>query len=271
MSALFTAERRDEVLKNLQTFLQADDQIAGAVLVGSGVRGFQDNYSGIDLLVAVKNGTIFPSVYAKWKDRLLTLFPIVYHFESVNDPETGICSLMFDNYLEVNLNFMPLRCLVAARKPWCVLFDQTELQEVEPTLQNSYRETIVEAPTRAYLDLMSMIWQPVIKCVTALNRDETWRALHMLERVRNQTIELAAMNYDVDTRNYTEVDKLPEMLLVALRHTLPTSISNVAIRRALNTTVTIFFQQAEKLEETIEPRLAQDLKQRILPYIEAYS
>jgi hypothetical protein len=118
---------------------------------------------------------------------------------------------------------------------------------------------------------MTTIWQPIIKCVAALNRGETWRSLHMLDQIRTQTIELAAMNYKVDTANFAEVDQLPEMLLIRMRHTLPTGTSDVAIRRALRMTIVLFFQQAELLEESLDLSLAADLKQYISPYIEAYA
>ena len=85
MTSLFTAERRADVLDNLKTFFQADEQIAGLVLVGSGAKPEQDSYSGIDLLVVVKNGAVFLSTYRKWRERLLTLFNVAYHLSAKHE------------------------------------------------------------------------------------------------------------------------------------------------------------------------------------------
>jgi hypothetical protein len=93
----------------------------------------------------------------------------------------------------------------------------------------------------------------------------------MLDLIRQQTVQLAAMNYNVDTRNYSEVDQLPEMLLIKLRHTLPTGVDPVAIRRALHATTDLFFQQATLLEKRIDLKLADELRTKMWPYIEAYS
>jgi len=272
VTELFAVERRAEVLTSLVTFLRVDEQIAGLVQVGSGAKeGVQDQYGGIDLLVVIKNGAVFPSVYRKWRERIVTLFPVSFSFESKATAESALYSLMLNDYMEINLYFTRVQNLKAETKPWKVLFDQTETQDIEPILEATYQAERVAAPSRTYARMMASIWQPIIKCVIAMNRDETWRALYMLEQVREQTIELAAMNYGVDTANYAEVDQLPEMLLVSLRHSVPTAISQIAIRRALRATTTIFFAQAELLEETVDYRLADSLKKKILPYIDAYA
>jgi predicted nucleotidyltransferase len=271
MTELFKSKRRIEVLDNLTTFFKADQNIAGLVLVGSAAEETQDIYSGLDLLVVIANGSVFPSVYRKWKTRLSDLLPAIYKFEQVSTIDSGIYSIMLEDYLEVNLYFMPLKNLVAEHSPWQVLFDQTQAQDIKPILEKTYQVERISAPTRVYRQMMASIWQPILKCVAAVNRGEVWRALHMLDQIRNQTIQLAAMNYGVDTRNYSEVDQLPEMLLIKLRHTLPTGTDHAAIRRALNTTTELFFQQAILLEENINLSLADEVHTKMQPYIEAYS
>lgn len=271
MTALFTPKRRVEVLDNLTTFFKADQSIAGLVLVGSTVEETIDIYSGLDLLVVIANGSIFPSVYRKWKTRLNELLPVAYEFEVETTLDGNTYAIMLEDYLEINLYFTPLKSLVAEQTPWKVLFDQTQTQDVEPTLETTYQAERTIAPTRTYRHMMASIWQPIIKCVAAINRGEVWRALHMLDQIRHQTVLIAAMNYNVDTRNYSEVDQLPEMLLIKLRHTLPTGIDPTAIRRALQATTDLFFQQAAIVEERIDFNLIDDVRNKMRPYIEAYS
>lgn len=271
MTALFTAERRSAVLDNLTTFFKADQSIASLVLVGSAAEESLDIYSGLDLLVVVANGSVFPSVYRKWKIRLCELLPVAYEFEVSNRLDAATYAIMLDDYLEINLYFTLLKNLIAEQAHWKILFDQTHTQDIEPILKTSFQTEQKIAPARTYRHMMASIWQPIIKCVAALNRNELWRALYMLDRIRQQTIEIAAMNYDVDIRNYSEVDRLPEMLLVKLRHTLPTGVEPVAIRRALHATTELFFQQASLLEQTINLSLAESLHAKMNPYIEAYS
>lgn len=271
MTSLFKPKRRVEVLESLVTFFQADQNIAGLVLVGSTAEKAQDIYSGLDLLVVVANGSVFPSIYRKWKARLCELLPIAYEFEQSSEMYSATYAIMLEDYLEINLYFTPLKTLVAERAPWQVLFDQSQAQDVGPTLETTYHKESIAAPTRIYKHMLSSIWQPIIKCVAAVNRGDMWRALHMLDIIRNQTVQLAAMNYSVDAQNYNEVDQLPEMLLIKLRHTLPTGIDPIAIRRALHATSKLFFQQAVLLEQSINLTLADTVRAKMRPYIEAYS
>lgn len=271
MTVLFTQRRRDDVLDKLTAFFAADHAIAGLVLVGSSAEQDMDSYSGIDLLVVIANGAVFPSVYRKWKTRLHDILPVAYEFEAESGIDYASYAMMLDDYLEINLFFSPLKSLVAERRPWQVIFDHTQTEDILPTLQATYRTESVAGPARTYQLMLSSIWQAIIKCVAAINRNETWRALHMLERIRHQTIELAALNHNVDTRNYAEVDRLPEMLLVKLRHTLPTGTDAVALRRALRATTSLFFVQAESFEEQLQFKVANEVRDKMLPYIEAYS
>jgi Streptomycin adenylyltransferase len=271
MTEHFTPRRRVEVLENFIAFFGADHSIAGLVLVGSSAESEPDIFSGLDFLVIVANGAIFPSVYRKWKQRLHDILPLAYEFEAENRIDYAAYSLMLEDYLELNLYFMPQKSLLIESNPWQVLFDHSSSQDIEQALENAYRKERSIAPSRSYKQMLDSIWQPIIKAVSALNRGETWRVLYMLDRLRQQTIEIAAMNYEVDTRNYAEVDQLPEMLLIKLRHSIPTGLDKVALRRALLVTMDIFFQQAGLLEARLGYKLAEGVKQKILPYIEAYS
>ncbi len=81
MTALFTQRRRLDVLDKLKTFFAIDNAIAGLVMVGSSAEDEMDRFSGLDLLVVVANGSVFPSIYRKWKNRLHDLMPLTYEFE----------------------------------------------------------------------------------------------------------------------------------------------------------------------------------------------
>lgn len=271
MTELFTQRRRLDVLDRLSTFFSADNSIAGLVLVGSSAEEDVDMYSGLDLLVVVHNGAVFPSVYRKWKTRLHDILPVAFDFETEKTFDHANYSMMLEDYLEINLYFSPLKKLVASRRPWQLIFDATPAQDVLPTLDASYHTESIVGPARRYQFMLTSTWQPVIKCVAAINRNELWRALHMLDHLRHQTIELAALNYDIDTRNYAEVDQLPEMLLIQLRHTVPTTLNKSAIRRALHSTVDIFFAQAEIFEETLQFKMAKVVYDKMKPYIEAFA
>ncbi|MEL6306914.1 MAG: aminoglycoside 6-adenylyltransferase [Chloroflexota bacterium] len=268
---IFTARRRRDVLDRLITFFQADNTIAGLVLVGSAAEDDLDMYSGLDLLVAVTNGSVFPSVYRKWKRRLIDILPVAYDFEISASIDHGTFVLMLEDYMEITLYFLPMKNLVADRRPWQVLFDHSNADPIEDVLRTSYTKEMAIGPTRIYKQMMDSIWQPIIKCVAAINRGQVWKALHMLDRLRDQTITLASLNHAVDTRNYAEVDQLPNDVLDALRGTMPADADTDSIRQALKATCTLFFAQAEELEAILNFSIAGEVRERMMPYVEMYA
>jgi predicted nucleotidyltransferase len=269
MAELYTSERRAEILENLLTFFQTDEQIVGLVLVGSGAVGFRDAYSDINLLVVADNEIPVYALFHKWNTRLNALYPRLTAFEQVNSNEAYHIRCLLENYLALDLQFIKLRRLSAYNQPWQVVVDRTG--EMLERLEKTYAEELTTAPIREYTRIMETVWMPILKCVAALRRNEIWRALYLLEELRKQAVELAGMNHGLDTRGFTAVDRLPEMFLVHLRHTIPTSTSTPAVRRALRTTVVLLFGEISTLEDRLSLPRASALRQRILTYIEAYS
>lgn len=269
MAELFTPERRTEILENLLIFLQTDEQVSGVVMVGSTADDFRDTYSDINLLVIVADSLPVYPVYHKWKTRFTALYNRLSGFEMRQDGECYHFGCLLDNYLGLEMQFLKLEKLVATRKPWKIAFDRAG--NLATHLERTYAEEQLAAPVREYKRIMETIWQPILKCVAALRRDEIWRALYLLEDLRDSAVRIAGMNHGVDTYGFTAVDHLPEMFLVHLRHTIPTSTSTPAIRRALKTAVILLFREAVLFEDRMSIASNAHLRKRILEYIEAYA
>jgi hypothetical protein len=269
MSALATPEERNAILHQLTETLKAEPALLGLVLVGSGAHGFHDTFSDIDLVAIVREDAPFPMIYDAVKARIGQVVQIAYAFERHTPPDAVSYSAMLNNFLQVDLDVAKPRGLNIRDKTWKILHDPQE--RVNDIISQSFSETLMVAPRRLYMQAVERIWQPVLACVAAINRDQTWRALHMLEQIRNQAIQLAGINHRLDTERFSQVDELPEMLLVNLRHTIPTSTSKVAIRRALRATLTLFFEEARTLETVLRLDFAHKMQEKLMPYIEAYS
>lgn len=267
--ALVTPQERYEILEKLVTVLKEDASVIGVVIVGSGASGFLDVYSDIDLVVVLADDRVFISMYQALKAILQKEFNVFYHFEQHVSTEDTTLLIMLDNFLELDIQFVKGRVLAVKDKQWTVRYDRHG--DLDDRVQESFSETQMVAPRRIYLRVVERIWQPILKCVAALNRNEIWHALHMLEQIRNETVHLAGINHRVQTHGFTDVDQLPEMFLVHLRHTIPTSTSNVAIRRALRSTVRLFFSEALTLEGHLRLDVASKMQEKLMPYIEAYS
>jgi predicted nucleotidyltransferase len=80
MSVWFSPEEREEILNRILDALRADERIAGALIVGSGAVGFDDDYSDIDLSVVVAEEDNVHPVFCKYREIFEKLLPIIGHF-----------------------------------------------------------------------------------------------------------------------------------------------------------------------------------------------
>lgn len=267
MSVLFTPERRAEILHDLIDLFQADAHITGLVVVGSAATAFTDAYSDIDLLVITATSEAQRAVYQRCETAITARYTVVacYEQECGGHYET---SLLLDNFLQIDCHFVLLDQLVVERPQWEIVHDPQGW--VAQRLAHAQPAPPIASAETTYQEIIQRVWRPVIHATIALKRGEIWRALYLVEAVRGDVVKLAGLRYGVDGAAYRGVDHLPEMFLVHLRHTLPTSTSVPAIRRALRVAVDLLFNEAATLDRDYGLSLAADLEPRLSAYLDAY-
>ncbi len=115
------ATKRAEVLSRLSAALRDDRRLAGAVLVGSGANGFQDDESDIDMLAPVAAAYDAAAVFRAWQTRINDLLPVRYHAATAFNEAHHLLVVLCDDMLEVDLSFPPLGSLLALTPRWQVL------------------------------------------------------------------------------------------------------------------------------------------------------
>jgi hypothetical protein len=248
--------------------LQERTEVIGIVLTGSGVDGFKDRYSDIDMMVILDKGGIFALSYEKIKQWLLMTFDSQFYFEVMRKSDDMLLCAMLGEFTEIDLQVVSQEALVIRTDHTKVLFDRHGT--LATIMDEAFSETQTVAPRRVYLELVERIWQPVLRCLSALSRGEVWRALHNLEEVRDKAVQIAGINHKLSTRAYSEVDQLPEMFLVALRRSLPANTSATAIHRALRHTLALFFMEAQTVERLFRLDVARKMEAVLMPYVDAH-
>ncbi|PJF34170.1 MAG: hypothetical protein CUN57_00235, partial [Phototrophicales bacterium] len=122
-----------------------------------------------------------------------------------------------------------------------------------------------------YEQHMQTIWNPVVTCVREINRNNLWKAASELEILRKHMVEIAGLRHLEFTQDYHRMHSLPEMFQVQLRHTLPTSVTPVAIRRALKITLSMLFAETTLLDEHFGTSYTEKLQDRLTQFVELYS
>lgn len=117
-----TDRERQTAIDQLVALLTADDRIVAVVLVGSAAGGKTDQWSDVDLEVAVDGSADTSAVAADWVTRMYAEFELAHHFE-VSFGATLVRGFLLTGLLEVDLSFESVDEL-SVWEPARLLFDR---------------------------------------------------------------------------------------------------------------------------------------------------
>jgi hypothetical protein len=232
--ALYTPEERDDVARRLTELLAADERITRAELSGSGVNGYTDRWSDVDLTVTVGEGVDQQEVADAWIARVYDAFPVVHHF-AVSFGEEHVRGFLLENLLEVDIGFRPA---VAADAEW---------------------------PGPDPANEAGFAWHDVIHAAVAVARGRPWRAQYYVGVVRWRTLSLATDRLGLMLDEFKGVDDLPAELRAALADALPRSLEPDELLRALRAALRAFL---DELRQT-RPELADRLTAPLAEFVDA--
>jgi hypothetical protein len=268
MTELFTPQQRQDVYDTLLNQFKNDDRITGILSLGAADTAFADDNSGITLLIIIEKPSIIDIVFTLWVKRLEKLFNSQTSFSFIINDNLNNLSILLDNYLQISFQFRAVNRFHLVGTDWCVVFDRHEYVRNYLGKRTKTREQHVKT---LYKTHMGMIWNPIVSCVRELRRRNLWKAVAELEILRKHMVEIAGLRHLEFTQDYVNMKSLPEMFLDQLRHTLPTSISETAIRRSLKITLSMLFAETAILDEQCDTSYTQQLERRLSDFVELYS
>jgi predicted nucleotidyltransferase len=223
--ALYTPEERDDVARLLTELLAADERIARAELSGSGVNGYTDRWSDVDLAVTLGEGVDQQEVADAWIARVYDALPVVHHF-AVSFGEEHVRGFLLENLLEVDIGFRPA---VAPDGDW---------PGPDPASEAGFA------------------WHDVLHAAVAVARGRPWRAQYYIGVVRWRTLALATDRLGLMFGEFKDVDDLPAELRGALADTLPRSLEPDELLRALRAAMHAFLDELRQTRPELADRLA---------------
>ena len=245
--------------------LKKDGRIGGVVLVGSGAVGFQDEYSDIDLSVVVGNRGNIEAVFQEWGEKFRQELPLAGHFETRYAADNLLWGFFLDNYLEIDMGFLCLDNLTARSNRWKVIFDRTG--RIDSILQKSWESRPPVDVKRAYLENFKGVWHYITHVAILAERGQLLRAVHYLEELRNDTVEIAGLRLGLRADNFRDVDRFPAAFRKRLEKILVARADEDEILRALKAATVLFFDEAQKLELKLGLDSARALRGKMLEYL----
>ncbi len=262
---LCTPKEREQILNSLLDALKKDNRSAGVALVGSGAIGFEDTFSDIDLSVVVESSNNIENVFQYWVTQFKqTLHPIGY-FETRYANDNLLWGFLLPNFLEIDMGFLGLGNLVARSERWKVIFDNTG--RIEEILHRTWENRPPVDIRGKYLENFNGIWHYITHVAILVERGQLLRAIHYLNELRDDTVEIIGLRHGLRTRNWRDVDIFPAKVRRKLNETMVTNMEKPEILRALKVTTKLFFEEAEILDKALRVDSAKLLKKNMLVYL----
>lgn len=226
--ALYTPEERDRIARRLTELLTTDERIARAELSGSGMNGYTDRWSDVDLTVTVGEGADQQALADDWIERVYDALPVVHHF-AVSFGEEHVRGFLLENLLEIDIGFRPA---AAAGGDW---------PGPDPASEAGFA------------------WHDVLHAAVAVARGRPWRAQYYIGVVRWRALALATDRLGLMFSEFKGVDDLPAELRAALAETLPRSLEPDELLRALRAAMHAFLDELRQTQPQLADRLAAPL------------
>lgn len=243
----YTPEQRESVLATIVWQAEQDERVESCVLVGSGARGFADEFSDIDVCIVADDDTDVRSLADDWRKWTEASLSVAGYCLSVRAPDVLLHNFMLENYLEINMCILRMRDMHARGAHWRVLFDRTN--SVEQRMTRSWEERGEPESAEQYCrERVAAIWHYVLHAYVAAKRERYWQAISDVEEIRGQTIRLRGLRSAVDTKRNRDVDGMDAAFRSMLGETLVASPSRDGVISALKAAVRGFFCEVRSAE-----------------------
>ena len=263
---MYTAESRQQVLDGVVSAFKKDERVTGVILVGSGVYGFKDEYSDIDMTVVVAGE--LEQVYADWKKSIYGLFPIVSHFEAVKGSGVYLYGFLLEGFLELDISFQRLKDLYARRPHWKVLDDTSG--KIEDHMKEHVRKRKAVNKEKRLRYYLGEIWWYIVHAGFAIKRKHYVKAMFHIENVRDITITLKGISRGLKTSRdsrFRESDQLSQDFISKVSKAQTRSLEEAELVRALTAASELFFSEAMQLETHLGVQAIGDLEAKMLEFL----
>lgn len=237
---MYSAEERKAYFDQTIKRLEAAELVEGVVQIGSGVNGFKDEYSDIDLMVATSE--IEDAEAAKKAvHQILSSFKPAYIKEKKFSKDIFLLIVLLENKLEFNVSIVPRELLTVRSPLWKVVVDKTGLVSLKMKKEN---EHFANKPVRYNVgfDLPFEFVYCTLSMQKELKRNNLIYALRMLEEMRGFTLSVQALNEDKKLHQFKAYETLHPAFITAYLTTYPETITVESVQESAEKITEVFVE-----------------------------
>jgi predicted nucleotidyltransferase len=259
---MYSSEERNAYFVNAIKELESSNLVEGIIQLGSGVTGYKDEYSDIDLMVAtsrVEDGEITKNLV----HQTLSNFNPAYIKEKQFTNDIFLVIAIMQNKLEYNVSIVPRELLSVKSPLWKVIVDKTGLVTEKMNTENEY---FINQPVKYNVnsDVVFEFVYSALVLEKELKRNNLIYALKMLEDMRNYTLVVQALNEDKKLHQFKAYETLTPIFINAYLSTYPEKISVENIKISAGKLKELFVETLQSSIFSMDKALQQLLKNSLV-------
>lgn len=247
---MYTTIERQVVLEKLIHIISSISDVEGLLLVGSGAIGFADEFSDIDLSVVVNPEEKTQAVWDELNKRIFDEFDVfkcLLNEYGVND---YISVILLGNFLEIDVGVISLNKLIAKREQWKVLIDKSG--KIEDKMKCTWENRNLPVLNLEIEQSLNAIWYHIKNAIFALKRNKSFRAVKELEEIRNEIVEIKAIQENKIAKHYRDVDQMKVLFKKRLEQTYFHRIDILTLEKSFKELFELYFDIVKEIVDDVE-------------------
>lgn len=242
---MYSKEEREHYFFEVTQFLKTVDDCLGIVQIGSGVNGYTDEFSDIDLMIATNKNVEEVTNLLKGKLYDLSCF---YLKEGKFGPQIFMLIPFFNNGLEMNISIMPVSLLPVRSPLWKIVEDKNG--SVQEHLQKQMVHFLNnDNPYGLMKDIVFEFAYNLRKLHIEIKRNNIIYALKMLEALRELTLQVQGFKEGKKMHQFKAYHTLNQNFIEQYLLTFPSKTSEEEILLAAQKIKKLFNQSIDECNE----------------------
>lgn len=203
--------------------LKSSKLIEGIIQLGSGVIGYNDEHSDIDLMVSNSKLNDVEKT-KKYVRHCLTDFNCIYIKEKKLNENIYLIIAFMENGLEFNISILPTAYLTVKSPLWDVIVDKTGMVAEKMNIEHEhFSNKNVKYPISN--DVVFEFVFSIRRFRIELKRNNLIYALQMLETMRAYILQIQTQNENKKLHQFKAFDTLNTEFITMFLHTYPDEIT----------------------------------------------
>lgn len=225
---MYSSLERDQYFTEVTSKLRRLEKIEGIIQLGSGMKGYKDRYSDIDLMVAIQGDA------HEAKEEIINLLSgmgAFYIKEGKFSEEIFLLIPFYENGLEMDISILPTHLLNVKSPLWQIIFDRTGKVETKMQIENEKFQA-QPTPYKLQYDVVFEYYYHFRKLKIEVARGNFVYAIKML--VRGFTLDVQVLNEKKKLHQFKAYETLDTQFMEAMLKTYPIAIDGEGILKAAN-------------------------------------